>query len=90
MLIPAHSVAGLDGCKWLCCKARAALANERPPSLPAPQRLTGSIPDMSQLPQLQALQLHNNGLSGGLPPMPEAMRNLNLEYNRIRYELQSI
>lgn len=45
---------------------------------------------MSQLPQLQALQLHNNGLSGGLPPMPEAMRNLNLEYNRIRYELQSI
>ncbi len=47
------------------------------------QRLTGSIPDMSGLSQLQALQLHNNGLSGGLPPMPEAMRNLNLEYNRI-------
>ncbi|PRW05888.1 short-chain dehydrogenase isoform A [Chlorella sorokiniana] len=46
-------------------------------------RLTGSIPDVSQLAQLQALQLHNNGLTGGLPPMPEAMRNLNVEYNRI-------
>ena len=53
-----------------------------PPPLSV-QRLTGSIPDMSGLSQLQALQLHNNGLSGGLPPMPEAMRNLNLEYNRI-------
>lgn len=59
------------------------------PTLPLPssslQRLTGTIPDMSSLAQLQALQLQNNGLSGGLPPMPEAMRNLNLEYNRITW-----
>ncbi|KAI3427380.1 hypothetical protein D9Q98_010296 [Chlorella vulgaris] len=44
-------------------------------------RLNGSIPDLSALPQLQALQLQSNQLSGGLPAMPPTMRYLDLEYN---------
>ena len=48
------------------------------------QRLTGSIPDMSSLRQLLALQLHNNRLTGELPFMPATMRNLHLEHNSLR------
>jgi hypothetical protein len=49
------------------------------------QRLSGSIPDVGRLPQLQALQLHNNRLTGSLPDMPAAMRNIHLEYNSLRW-----
>lgn len=56
-----------------------------PPLTTSLQRLVGSVPDMSALTQLQALQLQNNGFTGELPPMPASMRNLNLEYNRFRW-----
>ena len=59
------------------------------PGSPAlsPQSLTGPLPDVSALAQLQALQLQNNQLSGGLPALPATMRSLNVEYNKLRWAL---
>lgn len=45
------------------------------------QHLTGGLPDVSGLPQLEALVLSDNELTGGLPKLPGGMRHVNLERN---------
>jgi hypothetical protein len=73
----------------LCAVLEALMCAPLPspafPPLLFAQSLSGSIPDTSRLPQLQALLLHNNHLTGSLPDMPAAMRNIHLEFNSLRW-----
>lgn len=69
----------------MCARLSPAAHSTPPPSPPPPsQRLTGTVPDVSALTELQSLQLASNELSGTLPPMPASIRGLNLEYNKLR------
>ena len=47
--------------------------------------LAGRLPDFSGAAHLEALLLQGNQLTGALPALPHAMRNLNLQYNRLRW-----
>ncbi|KAL4436555.1 hypothetical protein ABPG75_003694 [Micractinium tetrahymenae] len=45
--------------------------------------LSGGLPDVSGLPQLEALVLNGNEFSGQLPQLPGSMRHVNLERNSL-------
>lgn len=49
-----------------------------------PQHLAGTLPDVSGLPQLEALVLSGNELTGRLPELPAGMRHVNLDRNSLR------
>lgn len=48
------------------------------------QALSGALPDLFALLQLQALQLQGNRLTGPLPRLPPAIRHVDLEGNHLR------